>query len=65
MEKIMMEYADEMAKNAGWREREVLKNVIACSVKHEDGAKMLYLYTNQTGTTSGAVYDTTRHIWRG
>lgn len=51
--------------NAGWREKEIIKNAVSFSVEYVDGRKLIYFYTNADGVTAEGCFDTTTNKWRG
>lgn len=50
---------------AGWREKEIVKNAKRFRVEYEDGAKMIYFFTDENGVTASGIFDTMRNKWRG
>lgn len=54
-----------MELNAGWREKEIIKAARRFNVEYIDGAKMIHLYTNETGVTASGIFDCKSHQWRG
>ena len=51
--------------NAGWREKEIIKNAKRFKVEYNNGHKLIYFYTNETGVTASGIFDTKTNSWRG
>ena len=58
-------YLPPMEKEAGWREKEILKNAVTWNEKVDGSRWLLTLYTNDDGVTASGVYDLNTDLWRG
>ena len=56
---------ETLLSNTGYREKFIVENAKNFQVKYEDGAEMIYFYTDKDGDMSSGIYDTRRNIWRG
>lgn len=56
---------DKFLINAGWREKEIIKNAKRFKIERVNGVKMIYFYTDLEGDLSEGVFDTNCNMWRG
>lgn len=56
---------DTLLINAGWREKEIVKNAKRFEVEYIDGRKLIHFYTDDTGVTASGIFDTKSNMWRG
>lgn len=52
-------------KNAGWREKEIIKNAKTFDIEVIDEVKMIHFFTDQVGDISSGIFDTYQNIWKG